>query len=80
VPAEATAFAHRGGRFLLKHGLTVPAAGEGAGRCWLRRSRELAHLWGTGGSYHTSNAARVRRVGQRYDPERRFDPEAERGR
>jgi hypothetical protein len=73
----------------------VPAAGEGAGRCWLRRSWELAHPWGTGGcyqnfpdpdlpsptdSYHTSNAARVRRVRQRYDPERRFDPEAERGR
>jgi hypothetical protein len=28
VPAGATAFAHRGARFLLKHGLTVPAAAD----------------------------------------------------
>jgi FAD/FMN-containing dehydrogenase len=59
----------------------------------LRRSWELTHPWGTGGSYqnfpdpdlpsptdgyHTTNAARVRRIRQRYDPQRRFDPDAER--
>jgi FAD/FMN-containing dehydrogenase len=93
VPADATAFAHRGARFLLKHGLTVPAAAVEPGRRWLRRSWDLTRPWGTGGSYpnfpdpdlpsptdsyHTTNAARVRRVRERYDPQRRFHPEAER--
>jgi FAD/FMN-containing dehydrogenase len=59
----------------------------------LRRSWDLTRPWGTGGSYpnfpdsdlpsptdsyHTTNAARVRRVRERYDPQRRFHPEAER--
>jgi FAD/FMN-containing dehydrogenase len=92
VPVDASAFVHRTARFLLKHGLTVPAADQDVGRRWLRRSWDLTHPWGNGGcyqnfpdpdlpnptdSYYTTNAARVRRIRQRYDPQRRFHPETE---
>jgi len=55
VPVEATAFAHRAERFLLKHEVIVdPAASEterqGA-REWLVRSWELVHPSGSGGVY-----------------------------
>ncbi|HEY3773679.1 MAG TPA: FAD-binding oxidoreductase [Solirubrobacteraceae bacterium] len=55
VPADATAFAHRGERFLLKHEAVVdPAASEAerqAARDWLSRSWELVHPSGSGGVY-----------------------------
>ena len=55
VAPEATAFAHRGARFLLKHAIVVDpdatAGGRAAARDWLARSWELAHPSGTGGVY-----------------------------
>jgi FAD/FMN-containing dehydrogenase len=55
IPADATAFAHRNARFLLKHEAAVavgaPAAEQAAAHAWARRSRALVHAWGTGGVY-----------------------------
>jgi FAD/FMN-containing dehydrogenase len=55
VPAEATAFAHRAERFLLKQEVVVDAdaseADRQAARGWLSRSWELVHPWGSGGVY-----------------------------
>lgn len=82
VPADATAFVHRGERFMLEH--VVSAANEpDAG--WARRSWALVHPWGSGRvypnfpdpdltdpaeAYHGGNYARLARVKQRYDPQR----------
>jgi FAD/FMN-containing dehydrogenase len=55
VPAEATAFAHRSERFLLKHEVVVDASASEAGReaagRWLSRSWALVHPYGSGGVY-----------------------------
>jgi FAD/FMN-containing dehydrogenase len=55
VPAEATAFAHRAERFLLKQEVVVDAgaseAERQAARGWLSRSWALVHAWGSGGVY-----------------------------
>jgi len=55
VPADATAFVHRGERFLVQHLIQVGAdAGEPdrrAARDWLARSWALVHPWGSGGVY-----------------------------
>jgi FAD/FMN-containing dehydrogenase len=55
VPVDATAFPHRGARFLLKHTVVVePDASmreKDAARRWLARSWESVHPWGTGGVY-----------------------------
>jgi len=55
VAPDATAFAHRGARFSLKHTVVVrpdaAAAERGAAREWLERSFALAHPSGTGGVY-----------------------------
>jgi FAD/FMN-containing dehydrogenase len=55
VPADATAFAHRGERFLLKQEVVVDAsaseAERQAARGWLSRSWALAHAWGSGGVF-----------------------------
>jgi FAD/FMN-containing dehydrogenase len=55
VPADATAFAHRGERFLVQHLVQVGAdaapAERAAARDWLARSWALAHPWGSGGVY-----------------------------
>ena len=90
VAPEATAFAHRAERFLLKHEVTaaeqraLPPARE-----WLARSWALAHPWGTGGAYanfpsadlspwdpayHGANLDRLRQLKAAYDPDGVFDP------
>jgi FAD/FMN-containing dehydrogenase len=55
VPADATAFVHRGERFLVQHLVEVGAdaapAERGAARDWLVRSWALVHPWGSGGVY-----------------------------
>jgi FAD/FMN-containing dehydrogenase len=55
VHADATAFAHRAERFLLKQEVVIDAGASKAerqvARGWLSRSWALAHAWGTGGVY-----------------------------
>ena len=55
VPVDATAFAHRAERFLLKQEVVVEASADDAGReaarGWLARSWELVHPYGSGGVY-----------------------------
>jgi FAD/FMN-containing dehydrogenase len=55
VVTEATAFAHRAERFLLKHGVEIDAGAtecEGdAARAWLKRSWAIVHPYGSGGAY-----------------------------
>jgi FAD/FMN-containing dehydrogenase len=52
VPAGATAFPHRQERFLLKHAVNLePDSPVEPARRWLRRSWELVHPYGSGGSY-----------------------------
>ena len=55
VPADATAFAHRGERFLVQHLVQVDAdaapAERSAARDWLARSWALVHPWGSGRVY-----------------------------
>jgi FAD/FMN-containing dehydrogenase len=80
VPADATAFAHRGERFLLDH------AGDD-GTTWVDRSWAVAHPHGSGrvypnfpdprldgwaDAYHGENLARLVAVKHAYDPERLF--------
>ncbi len=80
VPEGATAFVHRGERFLLEH------VAHGADP-WLDRSWALAHAFASGrvypnfpdpglddptSAYHGGNAERLRTVKRSYDPERLF--------
>jgi FAD/FMN-containing dehydrogenase len=55
VPADATAFVHRGESFLVQHlvqvGANAAPAERAAGRDWLARSWALVHPWGSGGVY-----------------------------
>jgi FAD/FMN-containing dehydrogenase len=55
VPADATAFPHRGELFLLEHSVVVPAgfdaAATEAARAWLSDSWGLVHPSGSGGVY-----------------------------
>jgi FAD/FMN-containing dehydrogenase len=55
VPADATAFAHRGERFLVQHlvmvGVDAAPAERGTARDWPARSWALVHPWGSGGVY-----------------------------
>ena len=52
---DATAFAHRAERFLLKHDVTIDAGADAArrrsARDWLARSWALVHPWGSGRVY-----------------------------
>jgi FAD/FMN-containing dehydrogenase len=90
TPAMATAFAHRGARFLLKHAVTVPAGADPArARDWLAASYAITHPHGTGGaypnfpdtdlepwdaSYHLGNRDRLVELKRRYDPQGVFGP------
>jgi hypothetical protein len=80
VAADATAFAHRGERFLLEH-----AAGDDSG--WVDRSWAIAHAHGSGRvypnfpdprldgwavAYHGGNLTRLTAVKHAYDPDRLF--------
>jgi FAD/FMN-containing dehydrogenase len=49
VPVDATAFAHRDARFLLKQSVVLEPGMRPTG--WLDRSWEIVHPWGTGGVY-----------------------------
>ena len=85
VASEATAFAHRDPRFVLKHDVVAASPDEvGTARQWVARSWEIAHPWGTGGvypnfpdpdldewarAYHGANLERLREVKARYDPD-----------
>jgi FAD/FMN-containing dehydrogenase len=84
---DATAFAHRSARFLLKQEVAVTPAHEAAARRWLRSSWATTHPWGTGGVYPNfpdpdlddwdvaylgPNLHRLRRVKKAYDPNGRF--------
>jgi FAD/FMN-containing dehydrogenase len=55
LPVDATSFAHRAERFLLKQEVVVaPGASQAerqAARGWLSRSWALVHAWGSGGVY-----------------------------
>jgi FAD/FMN-containing dehydrogenase len=55
VPEDATAFAHRGERFLLKHDVAIDAGASAdrheSAREWLARSWALVHPWGSGRVY-----------------------------
>jgi len=81
VVANATAFAHRGERFLLEHI-------AGAADPWVDRSWAIAHADGSGrvypnfpdpslddwaAAYHAGNYARLAAVKNAYDPHRFFD-------
>jgi FAD/FMN-containing dehydrogenase len=80
VPASATAFAHRGERFLLEHKAQAPGA-------WVDRSWTIAHADGSGRvypnfpdpqltdwstAYHAGNFPRLAAVKKTYDPGRLF--------
>jgi FAD/FMN-containing dehydrogenase len=85
VAEDATAFAHRGARFVLKHTAVVaPDADPAPARDWVERSFALVHPWGSGRvypnfaepdladwprAYHAGNLARLREVKARYDPD-----------
>jgi len=79
VPSDATAFAHRGERFVLEH----EAAGPTPSRVWVRQSWDRAHPWGSGHvypnfpdpdltdwaeAYHGGNHERLLRIKAAYDP------------
>ena len=88
VAAEATAFAHRDARFLVKLGAATPLrADTEPARAWLNAAYELLAPHGTGGSYpnfpdpeladplrayHGGNLGRLRDIKDRLDPQRVF--------
>ena len=85
TPADATAFAHRDARFLLKHAAVVaPGEDPGAAREWLEGAYAITHAHGTGGAYpnfpedgvgpwapayHLGNRDRLLALRGRYDPD-----------
>jgi len=84
VAQDATAFAHRDERFLLKHAVVIDAGTAGAAaQSWLERSWATVHPWGAGRvypnfpdpdledaarAYHGPNHDRLLRIKRRYDP------------
>jgi FAD/FMN-containing dehydrogenase len=85
TPADATAFAHRDARFLLKHAAVVaPGEDAGAAREWRDGAYAITHPHGTGGAYpnfpeddlgpwapayHLGNRERLLALRGRYDPD-----------
>jgi FAD/FMN-containing dehydrogenase len=85
TPVDATAFAHRDARFLLKHAAVVEPDGPvEAARAWLDRAHAITHPFGTGGIYPNfpedgldpwaveylgANRERLLELKRRYDPE-----------
>ena len=90
VPADATAFAHRDARFLLKPAVTVaPGADPGPARDWLAAAHAIVRPHGTGGAYpnfpdtdldawdlayHLGNRDRLVALKHRLDPGGMFGP------
>ncbi|BCJ47384.1 FAD-binding oxidoreductase [Actinoplanes ianthinogenes] len=81
IPGDATAFAHRGERFLLDH-IGDPddpwidrswavAHADGSGRVYPNFPDPALDDWAT--AYHGGNHRRLAAVKQAYDPDRRFD-------
>ena len=84
VPEDATAFAHRAERVLLKHAVVVePGTDSDRARRWLEQSWATVHPWGSGGVYPNfpdpelddearaylgPNHDRLERIRRRYDP------------
>ena len=88
VPADATAFAHRDARFLLKHGVVADpeasASERAATAAWLERSWALTHPFGTGGVYPNFPEPELDEWGREYHGpnrerllgvKRRYDPD-----
>ncbi|WP_327001728.1 FAD-binding oxidoreductase [Dactylosporangium sp. NBC_01737] len=84
VPADATAFVHRGERFLLQHLTTADPRDAPTARRWLDDSHRLAAEWRSGGVYQNfpdpdlpdaaaayfgANVHRLRQVKSAYDPD-----------
>jgi FAD/FMN-containing dehydrogenase len=85
TPVEASAFAHRDARFLLKHAAVVEPGGPVAeAREWLDHADAITHPYGTGGKYPNfpedgldpwaveylgANRDRLLGLKRRYDPE-----------
>lgn len=85
---DATAFAHRRARFLLKHEVIAPPSGRDMARAWVAGSWSAAHSAGTGRAYpnfadpdlddwspayHGTNLNRLLRVKAAYDPDGTFE-------
>ncbi|RIQ26874.1 FAD-binding oxidoreductase [Jiangella rhizosphaerae] len=83
VAPDATAFPHRLARYVVHHIAVAPDASADA-RAWVRDMRDTLHPYGTGGvyanfaepgladwerAYYGDNAARLRDVKRRYDPD-----------
>lgn len=83
VPSDATAFAHRGERYLLEHG-----APDLSHELWMNRSWEAARPYSSGrvysnfpdpalrdwaAAYHGDNYERLVRIKRTYDPDRVLD-------
>lgn len=83
VAPGATAFPHRRARYVVHHLAVTPEA-SAAARGWVRDLRDLLRPYGTGGvyanfadpgladpdrAYYGDNAARLREVRRRYDPD-----------
>jgi FAD/FMN-containing dehydrogenase len=83
VAPDATAFPHRRARYVIHHIAVAPDA-SAAARAWVRVMRDTLHPYGTGGvyanfadpgltdgerAYYGANAARLRDVKRRHDPD-----------
>jgi FAD/FMN-containing dehydrogenase len=85
--ADATAFAHRNERFLLKQTIATRGEADEDARRWLNEAWQITHPHGSGGvypnfpdldlddphaAYHGANLNRLERVKAAYDPDNLF--------